>query len=150
MFPQLPAQPSTECTFTDTLNSDPFLIFDGTCHKTQSQTNCHIPINFHSRRGQQLPPSILILSTCALTPSVNSFPVIDWQCDKEVPYLYPRRKGIYNYTQSAEDPLTNKAAVNNWPILLPPSELASPITSMSWITRYTRWDSHLYQWSIHE
>ena len=32
VFPQLPVQPSTECTHTDTLHSDPFLFFDGTCH----------------------------------------------------------------------------------------------------------------------
>ena len=35
VFPQLPVQPSTECTYTDTLDYDPNLFFDGTCHKTQ-------------------------------------------------------------------------------------------------------------------
>ena len=58
MFPLIPVNPSTECTRTDTLNSDPFLIFDGTCHKTQSQTNRHPSINHKIRCVQSLPSSI--------------------------------------------------------------------------------------------
>ena len=61
VFPQLPVQPSTECTRTDTLNSNPFLIFHGTCHKTQSQTNGHLSINCNIRRRKPLPTSILLL-----------------------------------------------------------------------------------------
>ena len=94
MFPELPVQPSTECTLTDTLNSDPFFIFDGTCHRTQSQTNRRPSKNCHSRRGKPLPTSILPLSNFSLTPSVHSFPVINPRCDKAVPHPYPRRKGI--------------------------------------------------------
>ena len=40
-----------------------------TYHKTRSQTNRHPSVNCHSRRGQPLPPSILLLITFALTPS---------------------------------------------------------------------------------
>ena len=52
--------------------------FNGTCHKTQSQTNHHPSIDRHSRRGQPLPPSICLLITCELTPSLHSFPVINF------------------------------------------------------------------------
>ena len=69
MFPQLHVQPSTECTRTDTLHSDPFLFFDRICHKTQSQTNLHPSIDRHSRHRKPPPPSICLLGTCALTPS---------------------------------------------------------------------------------
>ena len=85
MFPQLPVHPSTECTRTDTLNSDPLFIFEDTCNKTQSQTNRHPSINCHGCRIKPLPPSILLLSTCVLTPSVHSFPVIDQCYEKAVP-----------------------------------------------------------------
>ena len=86
MFPQLPVQRSTECTRAYTLNYDPFFIFDGTCHKIKSQTNRHPSINYHSRRRKPLPPTIILLSTCLLTPSVHSFSVIDQRCDKAVPH----------------------------------------------------------------
>ena len=33
MFPKLSVHPGTECMLTDTLDSNPFLIFDATCHK---------------------------------------------------------------------------------------------------------------------
>ena len=69
MCPQLPVQPSIECLRTDTLSSNPNLVFDGTCHKTQSQTNRHPSIDRHSRRGNPLPLSIRLVSTCALTLS---------------------------------------------------------------------------------
>ena len=71
MFPQLTVHPSTESMHTDTLNSDPNLVFDGTCHKTKSQTNRHPSINRHICRVKPLPPSILLLSTCSLTPSIG-------------------------------------------------------------------------------
>ena len=58
VFPQLPVHPSTECTRTDTLHSDPFLFFDRTCHKTQSQTNRHPSIKWHSYHRQPLASSI--------------------------------------------------------------------------------------------
>ena len=70
MFPQLPVQPSTEYTSTVTLNYDPIRFFDGTCLKTKSKTNRYPSINRHRRRGKPLPPSICILSTCDLTPSL--------------------------------------------------------------------------------
>ena len=85
MFPQFPVQPSTECTRTDTLNYDLFFIFDRTGHKTQPQTNIQPSTKCHIRRGKTLPPSILLLRTCALIPSVHSFPVIDQRYDKAVP-----------------------------------------------------------------
>ena len=44
VFPQLPVQPSTECTRTDTLQYDPFFFY-GTCLKTQSQTNRPTPLS---------------------------------------------------------------------------------------------------------
>ena len=71
MFPQLPVHPSTECTGTDTLYSDPIWFFDGNCHKTQSQTNRHPSIDCHIRRGQPLSPSIRLLSTCDITLSLR-------------------------------------------------------------------------------
>ena len=110
-----------------------------TCHKTQSQTNRHPSVNFHSRRRQILPPPILLLCTCALTSSVYYLHFIDRRFDKVVPHPYSWIKFIYTDTQSAADPLTEKAAVNNWPILLAPSVLVSPIISMSRITWSTRW-----------
>ena len=58
VFPQLPVQPSNEFMRTDTLNSDPFLIFDVTGHKIKSQTNHHTSINVHSRYRQPIPSSI--------------------------------------------------------------------------------------------
>ena len=101
MFPKLPVQLSTECTHNDTLNSDPFFIFDGTCHKIQSQTNRHPSINCLIRCRKPLPPSILLISTCSLTPSYSSYPVINWQCDKhrrEWPILdYRKIMVIYPY-----------------------------------------------------
>ena len=69
MFPQLSVQPSTECTRTDTLHSDPIWFFDGTCHKTPSQTNRHPSINRHILHVQTLPPYIRLLGICALTPT---------------------------------------------------------------------------------
>ena len=71
VFPQRPVQPSTECTCTETLHYDPILFFDRICYKTQSQTNRHTSIDHHICRGQQLPPSICLLSTCALNPSLR-------------------------------------------------------------------------------
>ena len=68
MFPQLTVHPSTESMHTDTLNSDPNLVFDGTCHKTKSQTNRHPSINRHIRRGQPTPPSIELIINFDLTP----------------------------------------------------------------------------------
>ena len=44
--------------------------FNGTCHKTQSQNNCHPSINRHIRRRQPLTSSIHLISTCSLTPSL--------------------------------------------------------------------------------
>ena len=89
VFPPLPVQPITEFKCTDTLNSYPFLITDGICHKTQSQTNRHPSINCHRRRGKPLPPSIILLSTWAITPSAHYFPVIDCRCVNAVPNSYP-------------------------------------------------------------
>ena len=54
-FPQLPVQPRTECTRTDTLNSDPIIFFYETCHSTQPWTDHHSFIDHHSHRGQPLP-----------------------------------------------------------------------------------------------
>ena len=71
MFSQLPVQPSTEYTCTDTLNYDPNFYFDGACHKTQSQTSCYPSINLHICHGQPLRPSIILLSTCSLVTSVG-------------------------------------------------------------------------------
>ena len=59
MFPHIPVQPSTECMRTYTLNFGPIFFFDGTCHKTQSQTNLHPYIDHHNRQGQPLPTSVL-------------------------------------------------------------------------------------------
>ena len=89
VFLQVPVQPSTECTRTGTLNFDPFFIFDSIYHKTQSQTNCHPYVKCHICLRQPLPPSIILLSTCALTPSVHYFLVINLRCDKAVPHPYP-------------------------------------------------------------
>ena len=80
MFPQLPVQPSTECTRTDTLHYDPIYFFDGTCHKTQSQTNCPPSIEHHRRHVQPLPPSIRLLSTCAPPPHRSSGTVSSPSC----------------------------------------------------------------------
>ena len=76
--PQLPVQLSTEFTRTETLNSEPILFFDGTCHKAKSQTNHHPSIDHHIHRGQPLPPSILLISTCDLTPSLHSVCYYPW------------------------------------------------------------------------
>ena len=70
-FPQIPVHISNEYTRTDTLNSDPILFFDETCHKTQSQTNRQTSINRNIRHGQPLSPYIRLLSTCALTLSIR-------------------------------------------------------------------------------
>ena len=61
MFSQLPVEPISECTRTDTLNYEPNLFFDG-----QSQTNRHSSIDRHSRRGKPFPPPFNFL---ALVPS---------------------------------------------------------------------------------
>ena len=68
VLPQLPIKPITSFKRNNTLNHYPIPFFDGTCHKTQSQTNRHPSIDRHSRRGQPLPPSIRLLITCAITP----------------------------------------------------------------------------------
>ena len=93
VFPQLPVQPSTEYTCTDTLNSEPFLIFDGTCHK-HNKKNRHPSINCHCYRGKSFCPSVILLRNSPLTPSVHSLPVIDRRCDKAVPHSYQQRKCI--------------------------------------------------------
>ena len=71
MFPQIPVQPSIECTRTDTLHYDPIRSFGGTCHKTQSQTNRHPSIDPNIRHGRPFPPSISLIITCALNPSLR-------------------------------------------------------------------------------
>ena len=69
LYPQLPVQTSNEFMHTDTRFSDPIWFFDGKFHKTKSQNNRHPYINRHSYRGQPLPPFIILLSACDLTPS---------------------------------------------------------------------------------
>ena len=54
MLPQLPVHTSTKCTRNDTLNSEPFLIFDSTCHKLQSKTNSAV---IAAADNHFLPPS---------------------------------------------------------------------------------------------
>ena len=71
MFPHFPVQHITECTHTNTLHYDPICFFDGTCHKTQSQTNRHPSIDRHSRCRKTPPPSIRLIITCALPPSIR-------------------------------------------------------------------------------
>ena len=57
VFPQLPVQPSTKCTRTDTLNSDPFLIFDGTCHKKNHKPTATPPLTvIDVAENHYLPP----------------------------------------------------------------------------------------------
>ena len=43
MFPQLPVQPSTIFTRTDTLSYETFLIFDGTYHKNKHNSTATPP-----------------------------------------------------------------------------------------------------------
>ena len=81
-FPQIPVQLSNEYTRTGTLNYNPNLFLDGTCHKTQSQINRPPSIEHHTQLGKPLPPSIHLLSTCALTSSLHSSHVIYRRRDK--------------------------------------------------------------------
>ena len=71
VFPQLSVHPSTYCTRTYTLFSDPIRFFYRMHPKKQWQTNRHPSIDRHSRRGQPLPPSMCLISTCALIPSLR-------------------------------------------------------------------------------
>ena len=71
---------------TGTLNYNPILFLDGMCHTIQSQTKRPPSINHHIRLGKPLTPSIHLLSTCALTPSLHSFHVINRSCDKAAPH----------------------------------------------------------------
>ena len=56
MFPQLPVQTSNECMRTDTLNSDPFLIFDGTCHEIKNKPTTTPPSTVTSAADNHLLP----------------------------------------------------------------------------------------------
>ena len=71
VFPQIPIQLSADCTLTDTLHYEPIWFFDRTFHKTKSQNNRQPYIDCHSRHIQPIPPSVILLSTFALTPSVR-------------------------------------------------------------------------------
>ena len=85
-FAQLPLQPRTEYTRNETPKYDPILFLDETCHKTQSHTNRPPSIYHHSRLEKPIPPSVKLLRTCAIIPSLHYFSVIDWCCDKTDPH----------------------------------------------------------------
>ena len=74
VFPHLPEHPSNEFTCTDTLHYDPFLFFDGTCHKTQSQTNRHPPLNVIAVvDNHPLPPFASLALVPSPPPSYNQW-----------------------------------------------------------------------------
>ena len=92
MFPQLHLQPSTECTHTDILHSNPILFFDRIRYKTQSQTNLHPSIYRHGRQGQSLPLYVLILKevkTVFVAAGERFHPVFPLAGTEYVPMFFP-------------------------------------------------------------